>query len=62
VRERPYVVRDHVSPFSNVENTGITEERVREMEDRLKRDLLREADLHGGKVPLNYIYFMLICT
>jgi hypothetical protein len=50
INGKPYVVREADQPFCNVEYTGIDRSRVEDMEVRLKRDVLREAQLYDGHV------------
>eukprot|EP01080_Neovahlkampfia_damariscottae_P005741 gene5741-9563_t len=45
----PYVLRDFDNPFTNITQTGISSERLEEMEDRLKGDILREAKKYNEK-------------
>lgn len=53
VNGRPYVLRIVKDPVTNLEMTGIISERVEMMEDRLKIDVLREAEQFGGKLLLH---------
>ncbi|OIV95330.1 hypothetical protein TanjilG_07486 [Lupinus angustifolius] len=50
VNGRPFVLRDVERPFSNLEYTGINRERVEQMEDRLKEDILMEAERYENKI------------
>ncbi|KAE9615911.1 hypothetical protein Lal_00017613 [Lupinus albus] len=50
INGRPFVLRDVERPFSNLEYTGINRERVEQMEDRLKEDILMEAARYGNKI------------
>lgn len=50
VNGRPFVVREADKPFANLEYTGIDRQRVEDMENRLKDDVLAEAANHGGVV------------
>lgn len=50
INGRPFVLRDVERPFSNLEYTGINRERVEQMEDRLKEDILIEAERYGNKI------------
>ncbi|XP_057482854.1 uncharacterized protein LOC130769660 isoform X3 [Actinidia eriantha] len=50
INGRPFVLRDVERPFSNLEYTGINRDRVEQMEDRLKEDILLEAARYGNKV------------
>ncbi|KAK4271120.1 hypothetical protein QN277_019857 [Acacia crassicarpa] len=50
INGRPFVLRDVERPFSNLEYTGINRERVEQMEDRLKEDILLEAARYGNKI------------
>lgn len=43
INGKPYVVREADQPFCNLEYTGIDRSRVEDMEVRLKRDVLTEA-------------------
>ena len=47
---QPYVLREIERPFSNLELTGITRERVEQMEVRLREDVLAEAEQYHGRV------------
>ena len=50
VNGTPFVLREIEKPFSNLELTGITRERVEQMEARLREDVLHEAQQYGGSV------------
>ncbi|KAL5792093.1 hypothetical protein ACOSP7_000687 [Xanthoceras sorbifolium] len=50
INGRPFVLRDAERPFSNLEYTGINRDRVEQMEDRLKEDILMEAARYGNKI------------
>ncbi|CAI9099930.1 OLC1v1036826C1 [Oldenlandia corymbosa var. corymbosa] len=50
INGRPFVLRDVERPFSNMEYTGINRQRVEQMEDRLKDDILLEAARYGNKI------------
>ena len=50
VNGSPYVVRESDKPFANLEYSGIDAERVVEMEERLKADVLAEASLYDGSI------------
>lgn len=50
VNGTPFVLREIERPFSNLELTGITRERVEQMEARLREDVLDEAHQYGGSV------------
>lgn len=50
VNGSPYVVRESDKPFANLEYSGIDSERVEEMENRLKADVLSEASLYDGSI------------
>ncbi len=50
INGQPYVLREVEKPFSNLELTGITRERVEQMEARLREDVLAEAEQYGGRV------------
>lgn len=41
------------APLENVITTGVTAEAVESMERALKSDLLREAEMNGGKILLH---------
>ena len=53
VKGEPYVLRFFHEPLANIESTGITRERVEAIEERLKRDVLEEAQSFGGKILLH---------
>jgi hypothetical protein len=50
VNGQPFVLREVERPFSNLELTGITRERVEQMESRLREDVLAEAARYDGCV------------
>ncbi|XVE77374.1 hypothetical protein DITRI_Ditri13aG0057200 [Diplodiscus trichospermus] len=50
INGRPFVLRDVERPFSNLEYRGINRDRVEQMEDRLKEDILMEAARYGNKI------------
>ena len=50
VNGQPFVLREVERPFSNLELTGITRERVEQMESRLREDVLLEAARYDGRV------------
>ncbi|KAK0600073.1 hypothetical protein LWI29_011378 [Acer saccharum] len=50
INGRPFVLRDAERPFSNLEYTGINRDRVEQMEDRLKEDIIMEAARYGNKI------------
>ena len=50
VNGQPFVLREVERPFSNLELTGITRERVEQMESRLREDVLLEAAQYAGRV------------
>ncbi|CAI8615290.1 unnamed protein product [Vicia faba] len=50
INGRPFVLRDVERPFSNLEYTGINRDRVEQMEDRLKEDIMLEARRYGNKI------------
>lgn len=50
VNGQPFVLREAERPFSNLELTGITRERVEQMESRLREDVLAESERYGGRV------------
>lgn len=49
---RPYVLRNLVVPFANLEYTGIDTERVHDMERRLKEEVLADAAQNEGRCVL----------
>eukprot|EP01083_Nonionella_stella_P026862 73965_1 len=53
INQRPYVLRDLHSPYSNFIYTGISGKRVEAMEKQLKKDALNEAEAHGGRLLLH---------
>lgn len=53
VNGRPHVLRLADQPVTNIEATGVTTEVVEGMEAALKRDMLAEARLRGGRVLLH---------
>lgn len=53
INDRPFVLRRLSSPFSNLEYTGINEERLEEMENRMREDVLMEAKNMSGRVLLH---------
>ncbi|KAI4378225.1 hypothetical protein MLD38_015734 [Melastoma candidum] len=50
INGRPFVLRDVEKPFSNLEYTGINRDRVEQMEERLKKDIMTEAARYGNKI------------
>ncbi|KAK4766546.1 hypothetical protein SAY87_008188 [Trapa incisa] len=50
INGRPFVLRDVEKPFSNLEYTGINRDRVEQMEERLKEDVMVEASRYGNKI------------
>lgn len=50
INGRPFVLREHMSPFSNVAFHGISPQRVEQMEQRLKIDILEEANKNQNKI------------
>ncbi|XP_031379974.1 paladin isoform X4 [Punica granatum] len=50
INGRPFVLRDVEKPFSNLEYTGINRDRVEQMEERLKEDIMVEAARYGNKI------------
>ncbi|XP_031379971.1 paladin isoform X1 [Punica granatum] len=51
INGRPFVLRDVEKPFSNLEYTGINRDRVEQMEERLKEDIMVEAaSRYGNKI------------
>ena len=48
INGKPFVLREMEHPFANVEYTGITSTRVEDMEQRLKKDVLREVGKYNG--------------
>ncbi|WFC98121.1 hypothetical protein MYAM1_000844 [Malassezia yamatoensis] len=53
VNGRPHVLRLADQPLTNVEATGVTTDVVERIERTLKRDLIKEALQHGGRVLLH---------
>jgi hypothetical protein len=53
VNGRPYVLRIVKDPVTNLEMTGIISERVEQMEERLKIEVLKEVVQFGGKLLLH---------
>lgn len=53
VNGRPYVLRLFQDPLRNLEATGITRERVEMMENNMKRDVINELRLYGGRLLLH---------
>ncbi|KAG2430310.1 hypothetical protein HYH02_013787 [Chlamydomonas schloesseri] len=55
IKGRPFVLREERRPLKNMaEYAGIDAERVASMEERLKRDVLAEAQKFGGRILLAY--------
>ena len=53
INGRPYVLRDELRPFKNMrEYTSITASTLEKMEERFREDVVREAELNGGRVPV----------
>ncbi|XP_010035529.2 paladin isoform X2 [Eucalyptus grandis] len=50
INGRPFVLCDEEKPLSNLELTGINRDRVEQMEDRLKEDIMMEAARYGNKI------------
>lgn len=50
INGRPFVLRDEEKPLSNLELTGINRDRVEQMEERLKEDIMMEAARYGNKI------------
>lgn len=51
VNNRPFVLREHDFPFRNmVDFQGIDARRLAQIEDRLKEDILAEAEQFGGNI------------
>ncbi|KAK9747553.1 hypothetical protein RND81_02G000100 [Saponaria officinalis] len=50
INGRPFVLRDVERPFSNLEYTVCTMDRVEDMESRLQEDILLEAARYGNKI------------
>lgn len=50
INGRPFVVREADKPFANLEYTGIDRDRVENMENRLKADVLHEASQYNGTI------------
>lgn len=53
INGRPYVLRSHARPFDNLAQTGINRARLEEMEDRLRADVVAEAEAHEGRMLLH---------
>ena len=53
INTRPFVVRKYKDPFKNLEITGINPARVEAMEQRLKQDVLADAERYGNKILLH---------
>ncbi|CAK9092412.1 Paladin [Durusdinium trenchii] len=53
VNGRPFVLRKLEHPFENLEHTGISRERVEDMEARLKVDVINEILNNGGRFLLH---------
>jgi hypothetical protein len=53
VNGRPFVLREVERPFTNLEYTGINRQRVEQMEDRLKEDVLQEATRYAKKIMVS---------
>lgn len=49
----PYVVREAERPFSNIELTGISHDRLERMEERLKADVIVQRYRHSGYLLLS---------
>ncbi|GFR48167.1 hypothetical protein Agub_g10003 [Astrephomene gubernaculifera] len=55
IKGRPFVLREERRPLKNMaEYAGIDAERVAQMEERLKRDVLAEAEKFGGRILLAF--------
>ena len=53
INRRPYVLRSIDSPYSNFEATGISRERVEDVEIRMKSDILAQAQKYNGRILLH---------
>lgn len=54
INMRPFVLRDAERVFSNIgEYSGITAERLEDMEWRMKEDIVREAERQGGNIVVH---------
>lgn len=53
INSRPFVLRNMDKPFNNVEYTGISIDRIEQLERRLKDDVLKEASQHNSKILLH---------
>lgn len=53
INSRPFVLRNMDKPFNNVEYTGISIDRIEQLERRLKDDVLKEAAQHNNKILLH---------
>jgi hypothetical protein len=50
---RPFVLRLFQEPMKNLEITGITNERVEQMEQQMKQDCISELQRFGGRLLLH---------
>lgn len=53
INNRPYALRNKHTPFTNIEYTGITCEKVEDMEKRLKQELLTELSENDQSLLLH---------
>lgn len=49
INGRPFVLRDVDSPYANLEYTGISNERVEEIEEQLKKDIIEDSNSYDGR-------------
>ncbi|GLI60364.1 hypothetical protein VaNZ11_002488 [Volvox africanus] len=55
IKGRPFVLREERRPLKNMaEYAGIDAARIAQMEERLKRDVLAEAEKFGGRIVLAF--------
>ena len=67
LNNRPFVLRDSDHPFRNIQTfKGITWQHLREVEQRLKRDILIEASQHHNilihKEDVNKVEYIYSCN
>ncbi|KAI8354158.1 inositol hexakisphosphate-domain-containing protein [Blakeslea trispora] len=53
VNKNPYVLRLFMDPLKNLETTGISRERVENMEDRMRLDVIQELDEYDNRMLLH---------
>jgi hypothetical protein len=49
INGKPHVLRNLKSPLSNIIHTGINKARVEELEERLKKDIMKESNDYNEK-------------